>query len=168
MLCFCGSMGVKLLKIQAACSFKSSGVTGLVTCITSNKTENSKTCILMRTARFWVITQWVVVISYTTCHVITQKSAVLSYLVTETWNHASCIVHAGDKFVIMFLLKLCHLFWFALFDYFEFPCMYFYANFYVFYHVYYYWIFGSQAPLFANSYFSTYIWHQCTSYGNFR
>jgi len=55
-------------------------------------------------------------------------------------------VHAGDKFVIMFLLKLCHLFWFALFDYFEFSCMYFYANFYVFYHVYNYWIFGSPSP----------------------
>jgi len=48
-------MGVKLLKMKAA-SFKS-GTTGLVMCITSKKTENFKTCILMRTALFWVIIQ---------------------------------------------------------------------------------------------------------------
>jgi len=60
---FSGSVGVKLLKMKAASSFKS-GTTDLVTCITSKKTENFKTCILMRTALFWVITQWVVVISY--------------------------------------------------------------------------------------------------------
>ena len=54
----------------------------------------------------------------------------------------SIIVHAGDKVVIMFLLKLCHLFDLLYLN----SLVYIFMRIFMFLSCYYYWIFGSPHP----------------------